>query len=113
MSLSGIFPAGARLRRRPVATSHSIAMRPCAACLRRLAPRSRAGCGRRLPLSRHDRASRARPLRWRQRPRIRLNEIMKLDAFRAMLGAAEKLYRHGGNDAAAQALDLLARLVVG
>jgi len=52
-------------------------------------------------------------LRWRQRPRIRLNEIMKLDAFRAMLGAAEKLYRHGGNDAAAQALDLLARLVVG
>jgi hypothetical protein len=49
----------------------------------------------------------------RQSPRIRLNEIMKLDAFRAILAAAEKLYRDGGNDAAAQALDLLARLVAG
>jgi len=38
---------------------------------------------------------------------------MKLDAFRAILAAAEKLYRDGGNDAAAQALDLLARLVAG
>jgi hypothetical protein len=49
----------------------------------------------------------------RQSPRIRLNEIMKLDAFRAVLAAAEKLYSDGGDDAAAQALDLLARLVVG
>jgi hypothetical protein len=49
----------------------------------------------------------------RNRPRTRLNEIMKLDAFRAVLAAAEKLYRDGGNDAAAQALDLVARLVVG
>src|SRR5262245_32742975 len=111
---SGTFPAGARSRRRRAATSRSIAMRPCAACLRRWAPRSRAGCGRRLLLlSRHVRASHARPLRLRQSPRIRLNEIMKLDAFRAVLAAAEKLYRDGGNDAAAQALDFLARLVVG
>jgi hypothetical protein len=49
----------------------------------------------------------------RQSPRIRLNEIMKLDAFRAVLVAAETLYRDGGNESAAQALDLLARLVVG
>ena len=38
---------------------------------------------------------------------------MKLDAFRAVLAAAERLYRDGGNASAAQALDLLARLVVG
>jgi hypothetical protein len=49
----------------------------------------------------------------RQSPRIRLNEIMKLDAFRAVLAAAETLYRDGGNESAAQALDLFARLVVG
>jgi hypothetical protein len=38
---------------------------------------------------------------------------MKLDAFRAVLAAAETLYRDGGNESAAQALDLLARLVAG
>jgi hypothetical protein len=38
---------------------------------------------------------------------------MKLDAFRAILAAAEKLYRGGGNDGPAPALDLLARLVAG
>jgi len=38
---------------------------------------------------------------------------MKLDAFHAILAAAEKLYRDGGNESAAQALDLLARLVAG
>jgi len=38
---------------------------------------------------------------------------MKLDAFRAVLAAAEKLYQDGGNESAAQAVDLLARLVVG
>jgi len=38
---------------------------------------------------------------------------MKLDAFRAILAAAEKLYRDDGNEVAAQALDLLARLAVG
>ena len=38
---------------------------------------------------------------------------MKLDAFRAVLAAAETLYRDGGNESAAQALALLARLVVG
>ena len=38
---------------------------------------------------------------------------MKLDAFHAVLAAAETLYRDGGNESAAQALDLLARLVVG
>jgi hypothetical protein len=49
----------------------------------------------------------------RQSPRIRLNEIMKLDAFRAVLAVAEKLYRDGGNESAAEALDLLARLLAG
>jgi len=38
---------------------------------------------------------------------------MTLDAFRAVLAAAETLYRDGGNESAAQALDLLARLVAG
>jgi hypothetical protein len=38
---------------------------------------------------------------------------MKLDSFRAILAAAEKLYRDGGNEEAAQPLDLLARLTVG
>jgi hypothetical protein len=38
---------------------------------------------------------------------------MKLDAFRALLAAAEKLYRDGGNDSAASALDLFARLAAG
>jgi hypothetical protein len=38
---------------------------------------------------------------------------MKLDAFRAILAAAEKLYRDGGNESAAEALDLLARLLAG
>ena len=38
---------------------------------------------------------------------------MKLDVFRAVLAAAETLYRDGGNESAAQALDLLARLVAG
>jgi hypothetical protein len=38
---------------------------------------------------------------------------MKLDAFRAILAAAEKLYRYGGNESAAEALDLLARLLAG
>jgi hypothetical protein len=52
-------------------------------------------------------------LRLRQSLRTRLNEIMKLDAFRTILAAAEKLYRGGGDDGAAQALDLLARLVAG
>jgi hypothetical protein len=36
---------------------------------------------------------------------------MKVAAFRAILAAAEGLYRDGGNDAAAQALSLLARLL--
>jgi hypothetical protein len=38
---------------------------------------------------------------------------MKVAAFRAILEAAEKLYRDGGNERAAQALNLLARLSVG
>ena len=52
-------------------------------------------------------------MRSHQSPRTRPVEIMKLDAFRAVLAAAEKLYRDGGNESAAQALDLLARFVVG
>jgi hypothetical protein len=36
---------------------------------------------------------------------------MKVAAFRAILAAAERLYRHGGNEQAAQALSLLARLL--
>jgi hypothetical protein len=36
---------------------------------------------------------------------------MKVAAFRAILAAAEELYRDGGNDAAVQALSLLARLL--
>jgi hypothetical protein len=36
---------------------------------------------------------------------------MKVAAFRAILAAAEKLYRDGSNDAAAQALNALARLL--
>ena len=38
---------------------------------------------------------------------------MKLDAFRAVLAAAEKLYRDGGNDSAASALHLFGRLAGG
>jgi hypothetical protein len=47
------------------------------------------------------------------RMRSRLNEIMKVAAFRAILGAAEKLYRDGGNERAAEELSLLAKLFVG
>jgi hypothetical protein len=36
---------------------------------------------------------------------------MKVAAFRAILAAAERLYRDGGNEQAAQALSLLARLL--
>src|SRR5262249_6924688 len=36
---------------------------------------------------------------------------MKVAAFRAILAAAEGLYRDGGNETAAQALSLLARLL--
>jgi len=38
---------------------------------------------------------------------------MKVAAFRAILEAAEKLYRDGGNERAAQELSLLAKLLVG
>jgi len=38
---------------------------------------------------------------------------MKVAAFRAILQAAEGLYRDGGNETAAQALSLLARLLAG
>jgi hypothetical protein len=38
---------------------------------------------------------------------------MKVAALRTVLQAAEKLYQDGGNETAAQTLDLLARLVVG
>jgi hypothetical protein len=47
----------------------------------------------------------------RQHPRIRQNDVMKVAAFRAILAAAEGLYRDGGNETAAQALSLLARLL--
>ena len=38
---------------------------------------------------------------------------MKVAAFRAILEAAEKLYRDGGNERAAQELSLFAKLLVG
>jgi hypothetical protein len=43
--------------------------------------------------------------------RIRPVEVMKIAAFRAVLEAAEGLYRNSGNESAAQALSLLARLL--
>src|SRR2546423_1993819 len=87
-------------------------MLPCAACSSRSATRSQAGCGRSLRPSRHARhASRRYRGRLRQSKRIRPVEVMKVAAFRAILAAAEGLYRDGGNETAAQALGLLARLL--
>src|SRR6266581_2797879 len=114
MSSSGIFPVRTRSLKPRAGTSRSIATKPCVAGSRRWALRSQAGCGRSrrlLPRRRVRRASSARRACLRQSFRIRLNDIMKVAAFRAILAAAEGLYRDGGNDAAAAALGLLARLL--
>src|SRR5262245_39212737 len=113
MSSSGTFRARARSRRPRAATLRSIiATRPCAACSLHSATRSRGGCGRSLRWSRNVRHAPSRcRARARRSPRTRPVEVMKVAAFRQILAAAEGLYRDGGNEAAAQALSLLARLL--